>query len=163
MENLYRGWGSRLVFICIIFMTVSQKCVGGENLTTVSCSEQERQALVKFKHSVRDENGMLSSWGVGKDCCEWERVGCDDATGRVISLHLRRNAPVDQNYYVSLENDVIFENNEDYLVGDEVNSCLKELVSLEHLDLSGNHFQQSRIPKFIGSLKQLSREKPSPK
>ncbi|KAK9063915.1 hypothetical protein SSX86_017787 [Deinandra increscens subsp. villosa] len=152
MGNTHHGLGTCLVFICIVFGIVSQKCTGGGNLTTTSCSEEERLALLKFKHSVKDEYGILSSWGVGNDCCSWERVGCDDATGRVVSLHLRRNVPVDDpNNYLSVENVLRFEVNEDYLVGDEVSSCLKELVNLEHLDLSFS----GNIPHQIGNLSNL--------
>ncbi|KAI7729152.1 LOW QUALITY PROTEIN: hypothetical protein M8C21_028381 [Ambrosia artemisiifolia] len=127
-------------------LEVSQKYVGGENLTTASCSEHERLALLKFKHSMEEDHGMLSSWGIGNDCCRWERVGCDDATGRVVSLHLRANYRDDYMYVDSVDNC--------FFVADEVNSCLTELVSLKHLDLSGNFFY-TRIPEFIGSLKQL--------
>ncbi|GJT39637.1 leucine-rich repeat protein [Tanacetum coccineum] len=52
--------------------------LGAQNVT-VGCSKQERLALLKFKHSVLDEFGMLSSW-VGNDCCNWKRVQSDDAT-----------------------------------------------------------------------------------
>ncbi|GJY89024.1 leucine-rich repeat protein [Tanacetum coccineum] len=84
---------------------------------------------------------MLSSW-VGNDCCKWERVHCDKVTGKVDSLHLRgRNDDI-----ISAE----------YLIGKEVITCLKDLRHLKFLDLSGNDFQGSRIPEFIGSFKQLS-------
>ncbi|XP_022002122.1 receptor-like protein EIX2 [Helianthus annuus] len=120
MGNTRWGLGIRLVFmICVFSMTASQKWLGGGNQTAPSCSEKERLALLKFKRSIKDDHGMLSSWGVGNDCCSWERVGCDDATGRVVSLQLRK------------------------------------LVNLKHLDLSGNDFQQSQIPEFIGSFRQL--------
>ncbi|CAI9299667.1 unnamed protein product [Lactuca saligna] len=91
---------------------------------------KERLALLKFKGSVNDFSGMLSSW-VGNDCCMWEGIQCDSLTGTVESLHL---------------ND---------LVGNEVNSSLAELWHLKYLDLSWNDFSGSRIPEFIGSFKQL--------
>ncbi|PWA61798.1 leucine-rich repeat protein [Artemisia annua] len=107
------------------------------------CSKQERLALLKFKHSVRDAYGMLSSW-VGNDCCEWERVHCDKVTGKVESLHVRGSYGRDR-YAVP-----------ELLVGNEVSSSLRHLRNLKFLDLSGNYFGGSRIPEFIGSLKQLS-------
>ncbi|KAJ0478997.1 putative leucine-rich repeat-containing, plant-type, leucine-rich repeat domain superfamily [Helianthus annuus] len=153
------GLGIHLVFICILLVTMAHECAGGGNLTTASCSEQERLALLKFKHSIKDDHGMLSSW-VGDDCCKWERVGCDHATGRVVSLHLRRTFRDD--YYLFdraglfVEDDNLDSVDEDYyLEGDEVNSCLTELVNLKHLDLSGNDFYRIRIPEFIGSFKHL--------
>ncbi|KAL9999299.1 putative leucine-rich repeat-containing, plant-type, leucine-rich repeat domain superfamily [Helianthus debilis subsp. tardiflorus] len=162
MGNNTWGLGIRFIFICIFLVTITHKCVGGGNLTIPACSEQERLALIKFKQSVKDEQGMLSSWGVGNDCCRWERVGCDDATGRVVSLHLRAKFREEEDYdkvvrYYSWLNvyDPFGFIEYYYLVGDGVNSCLTELVNLKHLDLSGNNFQESRIPEFIGSFKQL--------
>ncbi|KAM0042406.1 putative non-specific serine/threonine protein kinase [Helianthus debilis subsp. tardiflorus] len=83
---------------------------------------------------------MLSSW-VGSDCCSWNGVFCDAATSSVVGLHLRGNHAYEEVYY---------------LEGDKVNEYLAELRNLKHLDLSGNNFQGSQIPKFIGSFKQLS-------
>ncbi|XP_023750749.2 receptor-like protein EIX1 [Lactuca sativa] len=84
---------------------------------------------------------MLSSW-VGEDCFLWERIHCDSLTGTVDSLNLRGD------YYFGGEGDK-------YLVGKEVNSSLAELRHLKYLDLSWNDLRGSRIPKFIGSFKQL--------
>ncbi|XP_076931405.1 uncharacterized protein LOC143596534 [Bidens hawaiensis] len=179
MGNTLWGLGIRLVFTCIVFVTVAHKCVGGGNLTTVSCSEQERLALLMFKHSATYDHGMFSSWGVGHDCCRWKGVGCDDATGRVVSLHLREEFRDDYYFddrglHEKLDNEFHYSNdkgikmfyNEDYHLvnfanlhsffgSNKVIFCLTELVYLEHLDLSGNDFQQSQIPEFIGSFKQL--------
>ncbi|KAL7590168.1 hypothetical protein Lser_V15G41218 [Lactuca serriola] len=109
-------------------------CCGDGNISVV-CFVKERVALLKFKYSVRNDLEMLSSW-VGNDCCRWGRIQCDTVTRNVESLYLSGD--------------------EGYLVGNEVNSSLAELKHLKHLDLSGNDFQGSWIPKFIGSLKQLS-------
>ncbi|KAL7608194.1 hypothetical protein Lser_V15G10207 [Lactuca serriola] len=110
---------------------------------SVVCSKKEQLALLKFKHNVKDDYEMLSSW-VGNDCCRWERIQCDVVTGEVESLNLRGNKAYsydDQGYQ--------------YLVGNEVNSSLAELRRLKYLDLSANSFGGSRIPEFIGSLKHL--------
>ncbi|XP_052622731.1 receptor-like protein 48 [Lactuca sativa] len=128
-----RGLGLHLISICLFFIAATYTCCGDGNISVV-CSEKERVALLKFKHSVRDDLEMLSSW-VGNDCCRWGSIQCDTVTGNVESLYLRGD--------------------EGYLVGNEVNASLAELKHLKHLDLSGNDFQGSRIPKFIGSLKQL--------
>ncbi|CAI9299663.1 unnamed protein product [Lactuca saligna] len=115
-------------------------------LVNVACSQKERLALLKFKGSVEDTSGMLSSW-VGEDCCLWERIHCDSLTGTIDSLNLRGE------YYFGGEGGPSY--SEGYLVGNEVNSSLAELRHLKYLDLSLNFYQGSRIPEFIGSFKQL--------
>ncbi|KAJ0763867.1 putative leucine-rich repeat-containing, plant-type, leucine-rich repeat domain superfamily [Helianthus annuus] len=135
--------GLHLVILSMFFVATKYTSLGAQN-STRSCHERERLALLEFKHSVKDDFEILSSW-VGIDCCSWKGVRCDDATGRVAGLHLRGNY-AEEDYY-----------KEDYyLEGDKVNACLAELRHLKRLDLSGNNFQGSRIPKFIGSFKQLS-------
>ncbi|KAL7586177.1 receptor-like protein EIX2 [Lactuca sativa] len=125
-----RGLGHLLIFLCaFLFAGGTYTCLGDGN-TSVICSEQERLALLKFKDSVRDPSGMLSSW-VGNDCCMWKGIYCEET---VQSLHLEGC----------------------FLSGNAVNSSLVELRNLKHLDLSGNVFEGSQIPKFIGSLKQLT-------
>lgn len=60
-------------------------------------------------------------------------VGCNNGTtGHVVKLDLRSDY--------------------DYLEAPEVSSCLLELKYLNYLDSSGNHFQFSSIPKFLGSM-----------
>ncbi|KAM0005354.1 putative non-specific serine/threonine protein kinase [Helianthus debilis subsp. tardiflorus] len=76
---------------------------------------------------------MLLSW-VGNDCCHWERVMCDGVTGHVEGLRL---------------------SDDGCLVSKELITSLGELRHLKYLNLSGNDFQGSQIPEFIGSLKEL--------
>ncbi|KAI7726920.1 hypothetical protein M8C21_024551, partial [Ambrosia artemisiifolia] len=142
-------------------LTMPYKCLcgGNGNFTTASCSEQERLALLKFKRSIKDDHGMLSSWGVGNDCCRWERVGCDDASGRVVSLHLRRTlredyylfdraglpvedynlASIDESYYL-VGNEILDLGSSPYhfnvlMIADM--AWISGLTKLQHLDLSG--------------------------
>ncbi|KAF5794297.1 putative non-specific serine/threonine protein kinase [Helianthus annuus] len=131
-------WGLHLVFLSMFLVATKHTCLGAQNLT-ISCHERERLALLGFKHSVKDDFKVLSSW-VGSDCCSWKGVTCDAATRSVVSLQLRGN----------------FYDGDYFLEGDKVNKYLAELRNLKHLDLSGNNFQGSLIPKFIGSFKQLS-------
>ncbi|CAH1426560.1 unnamed protein product [Lactuca virosa] len=57
------------------------------NLTS-GCYEHERGVLLRFKRSlVSDPSGRLSSWN-GNNCCQWQGVGCDNATGHVTTLDL---------------------------------------------------------------------------
>ncbi|CAI9276835.1 unnamed protein product [Lactuca saligna] len=74
----------------------------------------------------------------------WGRIQCDVVTGNVESLHLRGSS----------EDEFLLQNF--YLVGNEVSSSLADLRYLKYLDMSRNVFKGSRIPKFIGSLKQLT-------
>nr|GEX16011.1 reverse transcriptase domain-containing protein [Tanacetum cinerariifolium] len=105
--------------------------------------KHERLALLKFKHSVYDATDMLSSW-VGNDCCKWERVHCDKVTGKVDSLHPRGR----KDGIISYE----------YLVGNEVITCLKDLRHLKFLDLSDLSKAQNRDIVFymMPSLVKLS-------
>ncbi|KAM0007676.1 putative leucine-rich repeat-containing, plant-type, leucine-rich repeat domain superfamily [Helianthus debilis subsp. tardiflorus] len=139
--------GLHLVILSMFLVaTKYTSCLGVQN-STRSCHERERLALLKFKQSVTDDFKMLSSW-VGSDCCSWKGVRCDGVTGRVVVLHLRGNyAGYDGEFY---------EDGEYYLKGYKVNACLAELRHPQQLDLSGNNFYRSQIPKFIGSFKQLS-------
>ncbi|XP_076908390.1 receptor-like protein EIX2 [Bidens hawaiensis] len=146
--------GFYIVFVCIYLISIQNTCLGTENTTI--CSKHERLALLKFKQSVIDESRMMSSW-VGNECCWWEGVRCDAATGNIVSLSLRGNT---QGSYYSgpLSNYIDREDvgEHSYLVGDEVQSSLADLRRLKYLDLSGNKFEGARIPHFIGSFKQLS-------
>ncbi|KAM0042536.1 putative endo-polygalacturonase [Helianthus debilis subsp. tardiflorus] len=140
------GLGASSLFLKHAFVSAKHACLGAQN-STRSCHERERSALLEFKDSVKDNFKVLSSW-VGIDCCSWEGVRCDDATGRVAALHLRGDYHIDDTggYYAG----------DYYLEGDNVKVYFGELRHLKHLDLSGNNFQGSQFPKFIGSFKQLS-------
>nr|KAJ0190657.1 hypothetical protein LSAT_V11C800410150 [Lactuca sativa] len=131
----WRGLGFHHIFVCVFLFAATYSCLGVGNVSVI-CSEQERVALLKFKQSVEDPFGMLSSW-VGNECCMWERIQCDGVTGNVQRVHLKAH-----DYY--------------YITANKVSSSLAELRHLKYLDLSQNYFQGSRIPEFIGSLKQLT-------
>ncbi|MFS8014273.1 putative endo-polygalacturonase [Helianthus anomalus] len=158
-----RGMGFHLIFASIFSLTTIHRCLGAQNMSL--CNEAERLSLFKFKESVYDESGMLSSW-VGSDCCQWSGVHCDAATGSVVSLRLT-GQNIWNNYYFPESNpadeDSSTENEDNYPVGQdcyliskELDSSLAELRNLTYLDLSGNDFGKSPIPEFIGSLKWLS-------
>ncbi|KAL7238529.1 hypothetical protein ACSBR2_004589 [Camellia fascicularis] len=108
------------------------------------CIEREKQALLKFKETLIDDYGILSSWGSEedkKDCCKWRGVGCNNHTGHVTMLDLH----VSHNYslptYQALRG--------------KISPSLLELQHLKYLDLHGNDFVDIHIPKFIGSLGKL--------
>ncbi|CAI9114677.1 OLC1v1015454C1 [Oldenlandia corymbosa var. corymbosa] len=118
------------------------------------CIVSERRALMKFKGSILvDHANRLSSW-IGKDCCNWDGVACDNLTGHVVKLDLRNPIiPYYDHYHPPFNN-----NFDDYynnsLVG-EINPCICDLENLIYLDLSSNNFSGFQIPKCFGSLKNL--------
>ncbi|KAH7855813.1 hypothetical protein Vadar_029269 [Vaccinium darrowii] len=106
-------------------------------MSTITCIERERQALLKFKQSLTDTTSRLSSW-TGEDCCNRNGIQCDGNTSHVVKLDL-----------VSLDPDTTT------IEANEVNPSLLELKYLKHLDLSGNNFHDIPIPMFFGSMTSL--------
>ena len=102
---------------------------------SVLCIEKERQALLEFKKGFVNGNYTLSSWGSEdeKNCCDWYGVHCNSQTGHVIELHL---------HYHGLRG--------------MISPSLLELPHLSFLELNDNDFNQSHIPKFIGSFSNLN-------
>ncbi|CAH9052188.1 unnamed protein product [Cuscuta epithymum] len=103
------------------------------------CFDAEREVLLKFKNSVLDEEGNLSSWGNSsdEDCCrDWYGVGCDDATGHVIDIDL-------SNMYLSAKD------------GGKYGTSLPffELRYLKYLDLNDNRhlLANQSISSLIGN------------
>ncbi|XP_074318330.1 receptor-like protein EIX2 [Silene latifolia] len=111
----------------------------------VGCHDVEREALLKFKHSLTDSSNKLSSWK-GKGCCDWDGVGCDNVTAFVTHLHLPNT---------SCYSDYGYTDSRAVLTASKLNPSLLELSQLRYLDLSCSDFQGSPIPKFIGSFKYL--------
>ena len=98
--------------------------------------EKERQALLEFKKGFAEGNqGSLSSWGSEdeKNGCNWFGVYCDNQTGHVIGLRLGYNG-----------------------LRGMISPSLLELPHLSFLELNDNDFNQSHIPKFIGSFSNLN-------
>ncbi|PRQ30200.1 putative non-specific serine/threonine protein kinase [Rosa chinensis] len=117
-----------------------------------SCFEEERQALLSFKHDLVDLSGRpfgrLSSW-VGHACCQWQGISCNNQTGHVEKMDLRNTYP--DTHYVDWNSTKY---NQSILVG-KINPSLLRLKHLSYLDLSQNDFQFVQIPKFIGQLTSL--------
>ncbi|KAK6783889.1 hypothetical protein RDI58_017343 [Solanum bulbocastanum] len=107
------------------------------------CIEKERDALLEFKRGLNDDFGRLSTWGGKKECCKWKGIECDKRTGHVIVLDLHSE--------VTCPGHACFA---PILTG-KLSPSLLELEYLNFLDLSINGFENSEIPRFIGSLKRL--------
>ncbi|KAI8006450.1 Receptor-like protein EIX2 [Camellia lanceoleosa] len=129
-----------LLLVVLLCFETAKPCLC--SASTNSCAEDERLALLKFKHSLTDAPLQLSTWH-GQDCCNWKGVQCDGITGHVVKLDL----------HVDTYNMMISSSAQ--LATNKVDFCLLELKYLNHLDLSGNKFQGSPIPEFFGAMTKL--------
>ncbi|KAH7853957.1 hypothetical protein Vadar_008494 [Vaccinium darrowii] len=134
-----RIFSTAVLFVAVLLCNgiFLQSCLGSGSMSTIVCIEQERQALLKFKQSLTDATGRLSSW-TGEDCCNWKGIQCDGSTSHVVKLDLVNLDP-----------------NATPMEANEVNPSLVELKYLKHLDLSGNNFHYIQIPTFFGSMTSL--------
>uniref|UniRef100_A0A2N9EG86 Uncharacterized protein n=1 Tax=Fagus sylvatica TaxID=28930 RepID=A0A2N9EG86_FAGSY len=121
---LFLLWFSAATFSLSFYKTES----------SVSCNEKEKQALLTLKSGFTNPRNLnpLSSWSDQEDCCRWDRVRCDNKTGRVTHLYLMRTA-----------------------LGGKISPSLLELELLNYLDLSENYFNCTPIPSFLGSMASL--------
>ncbi|GLT82358.1 hypothetical protein SLE2022_007420 [Rubroshorea leprosula] len=135
---IFFGRGSPQLVCALIFFLHAGSAVGFNSTAgpaEVRCIERERQALLMFKQSLVDKQGVLSTWGSEerrKDCCSWTGVKCSNRTGHVIWLDLQNKS-----------------------LSGTLSPSLFELQYLTYLSLSWNDFGSSRIPKLISSLTQL--------
>ncbi|KAL7168614.1 hypothetical protein ACSBR2_038950 [Camellia fascicularis] len=112
------------------------------------CPEDESSSLLQFKHSFfinkfasgdPSAYSKVESWkkfkGKSGDYCSWDGVECDHDSGHVVGLDLSSSF-----LYGSINS----------------NSSLFNLVHLQRLNLSDNHFNFSQIPPRIGNLSRLT-------
>nr|XP_043633742.1 receptor-like protein EIX2 [Erigeron canadensis] len=81
-----------------------------------------------------------------EDCCKWYGITCNNQTGHVSKISLR--GPDDPADLESQEASI-------QRFGGKINPSLRNLTSLEYLDLSCNDFGGNPIPTYIGSLQNL--------
>ena len=77
----------RMIMWLWVMLILASECYG--------CLEQERTALLQLKDSINHpHSSSLPTWEEAlvdeatTDCCQWERVKCNNVTGRVIQLSL---------------------------------------------------------------------------
>ncbi|KAK9665341.1 hypothetical protein RND81_14G105700 [Saponaria officinalis] len=112
------------------------------SLIMITVNVRVRDALLGFKHGIQvDRCGLLSTWGDGPDCCQWDVVRCENNTGQVIMLRLPGFPTANR----CLEGTLAI-----FIVHEFIGS----LSNLEQLNLS-NAFG-GVIPHEIGNLSRLS-------
>ncbi|XP_059630506.1 receptor-like protein EIX2 [Cornus florida] len=158
---LYNNFMNALMLWILSLHNLRSSSFLGNNiikLTSAKCIEREREALINFKHGLKDPSGRLSSWG-GDDCCQWRGVRCNNILGHVVKLDLRNPIPVSSVVDYSL---MEFDEKMAYVshyrrscLGGKIHSSLLQLKYLNYMDLSFNYFGGIRIPKFLGMFENL--------
>ena len=81
-----------LHFLVVLLVFYGNTTAVGVSLEAkIRCMEREKQALLQFKETVVDADGVLSSWGSEedkRDCCKWRGVRCNNRTGHVTKIDL---------------------------------------------------------------------------
>ncbi|KAI3942258.1 hypothetical protein MKW92_006425 [Papaver armeniacum] len=117
------------------------------------CRENERKSLLIFKTFLSDPSGRLSSW-TGNDCCNWKGIHCSNDTFHVIKVDLRNQKP--DMFMRNLYSDVISTSSEpSAALNGTISPALFNLFHLNHLDLSYNNFDYSKIHNHFSKLKGL--------
>ncbi|KAF2592274.1 hypothetical protein F2Q70_00044605 [Brassica cretica] len=142
--------------------------LSGNNFNSCFIPVEERVALLdlkKFTIASNESHQLLTTWtNVTKsDCCQWEKVKCHRASGRVIrlsigwvrygesSLNISLLHPFEEVQILDLSSlgfSGLFDDVEGY-------KSLRRLRNLEILDLSGNAFNNSIFP-FINAATSLT-------
>ncbi|MCI32403.1 receptor-like protein kinase, partial [Trifolium medium] len=68
---------AKIIAILCLLMHEHTLCDGGFNTQFIA---SEEEALLEFKEGLKDPSNLLSSWTIGKDCCNWKGVGCNTTT-----------------------------------------------------------------------------------
>ncbi|KAM5555280.1 hypothetical protein ABKV19_023266 [Rosa sericea] len=147
--------------------------------SNVACIEEERKALLEFKQGLKDPFLALHSW-VGKDCCNWHGIVCNNQTGNIIelqlsdtqlsgplptsigslsnlqNLHLSSNSisgplPTSIGSLSNLQNLHLSSNS----ISGPLPTSIGSLSNLQSLDLSSNSKMNGTIPESIGQLREL--------
>ncbi|KAK6137874.1 hypothetical protein DH2020_028382 [Rehmannia glutinosa] len=147
--------GTIFIIFTLVFIHGLTICSSQTNSSSsVKCIDRERIALSKFRKSLTDDSGRLSSW-IGQECCSWKGITCSNKTGHVLKLNLHNPTPFDNDrFYNSQDGEYMAYYSKSCLAG-ELNPALLDLKQLQFLDLSMNNFSGSEIPKFFGSFKNL--------
>ncbi|KAH9699635.1 Receptor-like protein 13 [Citrus sinensis] len=124
-----RVWVSELIFILLVV----------KGWWSEGCLEQERYALLQLRHFFNDDQCLQNCWVDDEnysDCCQWERVECNDTTGRVIKLDLRDTRNWESaEWYMNASLFTPFQQLESlYLIGNNIAGCVENEDTLSRLN-----------------------------
>ncbi|XP_017984237.1 PREDICTED: probable LRR receptor-like serine/threonine-protein kinase At3g47570 [Theobroma cacao] len=76
--------------IVLLHATIAAAAPANFVIRTNPGNETDRIALLAFKQKIsQDPDGVMSSWNLSKDFCEWEGITCSRRHRRVTMLNLR--------------------------------------------------------------------------
>ncbi|KAH1120795.1 hypothetical protein J1N35_003955 [Gossypium stocksii] len=132
-----------ILVLFLLSSIICSLCLSSSSLNpTPLCLPNDKSALLQFKNTMSIDDSFsdinyypkTNSWNESTDCCSWEGVSCDKATGQVIGLDLSCSL----------------------LVGSlHPNTTLFHLQGLKRLNLAHNNFNDSSIPFGLSQLVSL--------
>ena len=130
---LKMGCGLLRIFVAFTLMSVG----GCKRSIDESCHPDDLIGLTSFKAGIRiDNSGRLGKW-VGRSCCKWEGISCDNTTGRVTQLLLPGLISTDVSILQSQ-------------MKGSLSPKITLVTFLEVIDLSELSFIAGNIPSSIG-------------
>ena len=148
---------NNILILLLCSYSIIHSGTAAQHDTTVHCHPDQASSLLRLKASFTGTS-LLPSWRAGSDCCHWEGVTCDMASGRVISLDLSELNLISHRLDPALFNLTSLRNlNLAYNYFGKAPlpaSGFERLTDMIHLNFSGNSFS-GQIPIGIGSLKKL--------
>ncbi|KAM6547074.1 hypothetical protein CsatB_027810 [Cannabis sativa] len=145
-KNMDRLLLTQIVIFLVIFLFSSNSREVRGSSVMIKCKQVEREALLKFKHSLHATNPLLSSWGSEeekRECCDWIGISCHNKSGHVIKLDISPSTFGESDEYYTLP-----------LSGKYLSSSLLELRNLRYFRLS--HTELSiPFPSFIANFTKL--------
>ncbi|XP_076955640.1 receptor-like protein EIX2 [Bidens hawaiensis] len=144
---------------CLWFLYVSSLCTlcscNQNSDPPILCILSERLVLIQIKNNLIDQANRLSSW-VGKDCCSWSGVVCNNLTGHVQDIRLRGpDDSIHGHCHGSYDTDEELEEASKQMLGGTITPSVTKLSQLTYFDISCNDFGSIQIPAFLGSFQNL--------
>ncbi|XP_058112490.1 receptor-like protein 7 [Magnolia sinica] len=149
---------SFLIFFVILFSFLLPSSVFA---TTQKCIQEHFSALLHLKNGFHFSSyslSTLSSWNSNNtDCCSWEGITCDGATGHVVTLDLSRlgiSGRIDSESLFRLRSLQTLNLAYNAFAASPIPPGFDQLTSLTHLNLSSLRFY-GQIPLEISRLTSL--------